>query len=43
MREAIERWCAALAALGYDPDRLAEIENALRYQAALQRGREVRR
>ncbi len=42
MLDLIERCCATLAALGYDLDRLAAIENELRYLVALLRGREVR-
>ena len=42
MLDLIERCCANLAALGYDLDALATIENELRYLVALLRGQEVR-
>lgn len=42
MLDLIERCCATLAALGYDLDALARIENELRYLVALLRGVEVR-
>lgn len=40
--DAIERWCAALCALGYDLDALAALETELRYLAGLALGRAAR-